>query len=139
MTMKTAVIRTGTVLYHGTDAPEEFTVPRPGPVWFADTFDVAARWAGWRRHETPGPRRVLTFIVGRGITVLDTVAYKDYVRVCRKLCGYDEPLIMEIAEAVVNGGHGGWLGKGEIMLGDMTALSFEEFKLVPVGVASFGD
>lgn len=136
--LKRATLKAGMMLYHGTDRPENFTAPHTGPVWFCDTFDGAAPWAGWGSTDAGGERRVLCFRLKQDVAILDQVAYKDYMQSCITLIGDPDPLIMDIAREVVKSGCVGWLGKQEIMLGDMSLLEYVETKPVPPNIKPYG-
>lgn len=55
--MKTVTLRRGMLLYHGTDAKEDFEMPR-GPAWFSNSIDVARWFSTWHDEARP---RILVF------------------------------------------------------------------------------
>jgi hypothetical protein len=139
MNPKKTTLKAGTTLYHGTDCRPDIKVPDGPPVWFCLSFEEAAPWAGWGSIDGGGQRRVLVLTLTRDVEVFDTRTYADYKAVCSLLCdGDDDPLIMDVATKVCDGGHGGWHGKKEVMLADMTAVAFVEKRPVPQVITPYG-
>jgi hypothetical protein len=59
--VKKIKLRKGTILYHGTSAPDEFVIP-DGPAWFSMSENVARKFVDWHDHEDARPR-ILKFKV----------------------------------------------------------------------------
>lgn len=104
--LRTRKLDCGTRLYHGTSAPEDFSIPR-GPAWFSDATAVANRFQRW--HEwSPSRPRTLVFSVSESPELLllqsrdDFDAFEDEHEELP-----NDPA--EMAEAVCRAGYDGWI------------------------------
>lgn len=111
------IVVAGTPLFHGTDAPEGFKVPR-GPAWFCHSLDEAARWAGWG-SVARGPRRVLQVALTVDLLLLNTIRREDWDALCVLV---DRDTTRGVAEAVKSRGWGGWVGRAEVLVADTCSL-----------------
>ena len=100
--IRTTSLPVGTELYHGTQAPERFDVPR-GPAWFSDSEGVADNFVRWNRvMGTPRPR-IYTFEVVReipGLALIETPAEMEAFVEVIGVGGYGLYGLRELAEAV---------------------------------------
>lgn len=135
--MKQLTLRSGTLLYHGTDSKANFCIP-DGPSWFCTSFEQAAKWAGWGSKGRGGVPRVLVLSLTRHLLLLDTIDLYDWIVMGETLCGYPDPTTYEAARAVREAGFTGWYGLTEIMLTRTDAVSHHDMILVDHGVMPWG-
>jgi hypothetical protein len=99
-------IPVGTLLYHGTQATEEFE-DLIGPAWLSDDKAVATRFTAW--NEEGGRHRVLVYKTTVAIDRLVMIRTpQDMARLIRAVHAdeYDGP--PEIADAACDAGYNGW-------------------------------
>jgi len=113
--MKTVLLPTGTILYHGTDSPKNFTMLR-GPSWLVDDIRKAEEWAGWSKSGGGRKKRVLEFSTKKTLKLLDTRALRQWRRVGILLMDDDDPCMWGLARKVAEAGFDGWLGNTEVMI-----------------------
>lgn len=133
---KTKTLTAGTVLYHGTDALEEFLIPR-GPAWFAWDWQSAAKWAGWG-SKARGQRRVIQARLTAPLEVQDTSICEDWRELCYRLIGDEDATPWNMAKAVAENDLGGWYGRAEILLVDVSLLEQVSVRNVPDDIVPWG-
>jgi hypothetical protein len=132
------VLTPGTLLYHGTDV-EEFAAPAlKAPAWFAFDYEQAARWSGWVNPTSLQERRVLVFRVDQPLALEDVRSRTHWENFCIRLVGDDEAGTYEAAHACASQGILGWHGNDEVMLTNLTGLTFVEEKDVESNHPCFG-
>ncbi len=135
--LRTILLPAGNVLFHGTDAFEEFDLPR-GAAWFAWTWTDAALWAGWG-SKARGQRRVIEVEVRADIVLLDTGKAADGHRRCERLCGDSDATPWGAATAVGSLGFNGWKGNTEVLIVEpASALAFRSLSRVPDSIIPHG-
>lgn len=109
----------GTVLYHGTDSQEDFSLPTGDCVWFTLDPQKAKTWAGWASHPSRGPARVIECRTTQDLVLYDTTDETTYFELCFTLTGDPEHPHMAVARELEETGAQGWISDGrdgEIML-----------------------
>lgn len=108
--LPTRQLSRGTLLYYGTSAVEQFTMPR-GPAWFTFTLEKAHHWSHWA--PVGGTPRVLSFAVKQGVTLFDTRSLRNWRRLAEHLGVEDTTYPMSRAVCKIGDG---WYGRDEILL-----------------------
>jgi hypothetical protein len=133
-------LKAGTIIYHGTETRANIEKPR-GPAWFTRSLVNAQKWAGWRTSDPDkGIRRVLAYRVTSDIELYDTRKAQNYYKVAALFDPENEPEDASpwtVAENLK--GSGGWYGRDEVMLTDVSKLELMKSEPVPKTVKSYGD
>lgn len=117
--MDRTIIPKGTLLYHGTDCAGDFAIP-DGPSWFTLGREDAVQWVGWSESlpqgRNRGPGRVLVAETIDDIDLIDVIALKRWEAVATAICDDAEATSYAVANAFLQNGISGWLGRNEVML-----------------------
>lgn len=97
----------GTLLYHGTQAEDDFE-DLDGPAWLSTSEATARRFVAWNGGE--GTPRVLVYRVDRRIPTLAQVLEEGDMATLRRVLDPDEETYSpgELAEAACARGYNGW-------------------------------
>lgn len=121
--MQYVLLPTGTLLYHGTSAKEEFAVPR-GPAWFTKDEETAREWMCWKmrpKHERGRPR-VLTCRLLAALMLVDTVAVEDWEALGLFVLDDTDPITYHLADSMAAKGLSGWFGNKEVLIVNTSIL-----------------
>lgn len=134
------ILKAGTILYHGTETRAAIEKPR-APAWFTRSLINAQKWAGWRTSDPDkGTRRVLSYRVTSDIELYDTRKAEDYYKVAALFDPENE--LEDASPWTVSEnlkGSGGWYGRDEVMLIDVSKIELLKSEPVPSKVKSYGD
>ena len=126
------VLPAGTTLYHGTRAPERFTVP-DGPAWFSESRAVAEHFIEWQKFVGRMRPRIGTYRTTRELRLVTLTEGMDEFW---ESIGCTRGSTSEMAEAVCSAGYDGWRannypnGGDDTMLCDTSSLEFLGWKSV---------
>ncbi len=110
--LPTVGLAPGTLLYHGTQAPEDFEHP-DGPAWFTTSEAVARRFVGWNRVAGEARPRLLVYRVTAPLRDLILInGQRDMQAMMDHLAGVEGDLDhaspRELAEEVCQSRYNGW-------------------------------
>ena len=110
--LPTVNLSKGTLLYHGTQAPEDFDYP-DGPAWFTTSEEVARRFVSWNRVAGDARPRLLVYRVE--VPILDLILIynpHDMQRMMDHLArvegDLDDASPRELADEVCHSRYSGW-------------------------------